>query len=171
MKGCGRISGARLAPLTVGCELHMAEKYFVREEAEELLPTLAPWLEEARDEKQKIEAFKNELELVASRIMVLGGTFPPLADLWRKKSVHDKAAERLVEVINRIQESGVLVKDLDTGLIDFPSLLDGEEIYLCWKLGEERIAFWHRVDEGFAGRKPIDDPATGGTPPQGTRLQ
>jgi hypothetical protein len=149
----------------------MADKYFDRKEAEELLPTLGPWLEEARDEKEKVEAFKNELAQVASRIMVLGGTFPPLSDLLRKKSVHDKAAEHLVEIINRIQDSGVLVKDLDIGLIDFPSLLDGEEIYLCWKLGEEHIAFWHRLDEGFAGRKPLDEPATGGTPPQGPRLQ
>jgi len=149
----------------------MADKYFDRREAQELLPTLTPWLEEARDEKQKIEAFKNELAQVASRIMVLGGTFPPLGDLLRKKSEHDKAAEHLVEIINRIQETGVLVKDLDIGLVDFPSLVDGEEIYLCWKLGEERIAFWHGIEEGFAGRKPLDEPDTGRTPPQGPRLQ
>jgi len=149
----------------------MADKYFDRREAEELLPTLTPWLEEARAEKEKIEAFKNELAMVASRIMVLGGTFPPLADLLRKKTEHDQAAERLAEVVNRIQDSGVIVKDLDVGLIDFPSLLDGEEIYLCWKLGEDHIAFWHGVDEGFAGRKPLDEPEKGPTPPQGPRLQ
>jgi len=149
----------------------MADKYFDRREAQELLPTLTPWLEEARDEKQKVEAFKNELAQVASRIMVLGGTFPPLGDLLRKKSEHDKAAEHLVEIINRIQETGVLVKDLDIGLVDFPSLVDGEEIYLCWKLGEERIAFWHGIEEGFAGRKPLDEPEPGPTPPQGPRLQ
>lgn len=149
----------------------MADKYFDRREAEELLPTIIPWLEEARDEKQRIEAFKNELAQVASRIMVMGGIFPPLADLLRKKSDHDKAAEHLVEIVNRIQDSGVVVKDLDVGLVDFPSLVDGEEIYLCWKLGEDHIAFWHRIDEGFAGRKPIDDPGTEPTPPQGPRLQ
>jgi hypothetical protein len=102
---------------------------------------------------------------------VLGGTSPPLADLMRKKTEHDAAAERLVEIVNRIQEIGVLVKDLDVGLIDFPSLLEGEEIYLCWKLGEARIAFWHGTDEGFTGRKPIDEPETGPNPPQGPRLQ
>ena len=90
--------------------------------------------------------------------MVLGGTFPPLAELLRKKSEHDEAAERLVEIVNRIQETGVLVKDLDIGLVDFPSLLEGEEIYLCWKLGEDQIAFWHGIDEGFAGRKPSTIP-------------
>ena len=149
----------------------MADKYFDRREAEELLTTLAPWLEEARSEKEKIEAFKTEVAQVASRIMVMGGIFPPLADLLRKKSEHDEAGERLVDIVNRIQETGVLVKDLDIGLVDFPSLLEGEEIYLCWKLGEEHIEFWHGVDEGFTGRKPIDDPGTGRTPPQGPRLQ
>jgi hypothetical protein len=149
----------------------MADKYFDRKEAEDLLITIAPWLEEAKGEKQTIEAFKNELAQVASRIMVLGGTSPPLADLLRKKTEHDEAAERLVEIVNRIQETGVLVKDLDIGLVDFPSLLEGEEIYLCWKLGEGRISFWHGIDEGFTGRKPLDEPETGRTPPQGPRLQ
>jgi len=149
----------------------MADKYFDRRDAELLLPTIAPWLEEARDEKQKVEDFKVELTQVTSRIMILGGTFPPLADLLRKKSEHDKAAENLVEIINRIQETGVLVKDLEMGLVDFPSLVEGEEIYLCWKLGEDHIAFWHGVDEGFAGRKPLDEPGTEPAPPPGPRLQ
>jgi hypothetical protein len=149
----------------------MADKYFDRREAEELLNTITPWLEEARNEKERIEAFKAELAQVASRIMVMGGVFPPLPGLLRKKSEHDEAAERLVELVNRIQDMGVLVKDLDIGLVDFPSLVDDEEIYLCWKLGEDHIEFWHGVDEGFAGRKPIDDPGTGRTPPQGPRLQ
>ena len=157
--------------LAVSCQLNMADKYFDRREAEELLVTIAPWLEEARSEKEKIESFKTDLAQVASRIMVLGGTFPPLADLLRKESEHEEAAERLVEIVNRIQDTGVLVKDLDVGLVDFPSLLEGEEIYLCWKLGEEHIAFWHGIDEGFAGRKPLDEPGTGRTPPQGPRLQ
>ena len=149
----------------------MADKYFDRREAEMLLPTIAPWLEEARDEKQRVETYKTEMTQVTSRIMVLGGTFPPLADLLQKKSEHEKAAEHLVEIINRIQETGVLVKDLDIGLVDFPSLVEGEEIYLCWKLGEDHINFWHGVDEGFAGRKPLDEPGTGRTPPPGPRLQ
>jgi hypothetical protein len=149
----------------------MADKYFDRKEAEDLLPTITPWLEDARGEKQTIEAFKNELAQVASRIMVLGGTSPPLADLLRKKTAHDEASERLVAIVNRIQETGVLVKDLEIGLVDFPSLMEGEEVYLCWKLGEDRIAFWHGTDEGFTGRKPLDEPEAGRTPPQGPRLQ
>jgi hypothetical protein len=149
----------------------MAEKYFDRREAEELLPTLTPWLEEARGEKQKMDAYKEELTQAASRIMVLGGTFPPFAELMRKKSEHDEAAARLSAIIEQIQETGCLVKDLDIGLVDFPSLLGEEEIYLCWKLGEERIAFWHGIEEGFAGRKPLDETGPDSTPPQGSRLQ
>ena len=127
----------------------MADKYFDRREAEELLITIAPWLEEARGEKQKIEAFKNELAQVASRIMVLGGTSPPLADLLRKKTEHDEAAERLVEIVDRIQETGVLVKDLDIGLVDFPN---------------HKPAFTgvgRQADEGdrsASRRSPLDDP-------------
>ena len=73
--------------------------------------------------------------------------------------------------MNKIQETGCVVKDLDEGLVDFPSLIEGEEVYLCWKLGEEHIDFWHGVDEGFAGRKPLDEPGSGDVPPQGPRLQ
>ncbi|MGA3165382.1 MAG: DUF2203 domain-containing protein [Terriglobia bacterium] len=156
----------RLAPLHP-----MAEKYFDRREAEKLLPRITPWLEEARGEKRKIEAFKGELMQAASRIMVLGGTFPPFGELLRKRSEHDKAAARLLEIVNRIQDTGCVVKDLDEGLVDFPSLLEGEEVYLCWKLGEERVAFWHGIDEGFSGRKPLDKPDSDPTPPQGPRLQ
>ncbi len=59
-------------------------------------------------------------------------------------------------MIERFQDAGCLVKDLEKGLVDFPTLFRGEEVYLCWKLGEESIQFWHGTHEGFAGRKPID---------------
>ena len=55
----------------------------------------------------------------------------------------------------RLERLGVLVKDLDRGLVDFPALRDGEEVLLCWQVGEDEVAFWHGVDEGFAGRKPL----------------
>ena len=58
--------------------------------------------------------------------------------------------------MNAIHERGVIVKDLDTGLVDFPALRDGEEILLCWRLGEDEVAYWHGLEEGFAGRKRLD---------------
>ncbi len=58
-------------------------------------------------------------------------------------------------LVSQIQATGALVKDLETGLLDFPAWRDGREVYLCWRYGEETVAYWHEVDAGFAGRKPL----------------
>jgi len=68
----------------------------------------------------------------------------------------DSSAARLKASLQQVQEIGCIVKDLDIGLIDFPTTFRGIEVYLCWKLGEPAIEFWHGVDEGFRGRKAID---------------
>jgi hypothetical protein len=149
----------------------MAEKYFSRREAERLLPLIEPWLEEARRQKQKLDILKEDMSRNLSRIMVLGGSLPPYGEISERKTEHDKVREELAETVKKIHDTGCLVKDLDVGLIDFPCLMDGEEVYLCWKLGERRIEYWHGVDEGFAGRKPIDDSAPDEPPPGGSRLQ
>jgi hypothetical protein len=149
----------------------MAEKYFNRQEAEHLLPMLEPWLEEARRQKQKLDALKQGMSRNLSRIMVLGGSLPPYGEISQQKTEHDKVAEELTETIKKIHETGCLVKDLDVGLVDFPCLMEGEEVYLCWKLGEGRIEFWHGVDEGFAGRKPLDNSTPDESPPGRSRLQ
>ena len=65
--------------------------------------------------------------------------------------------EKLDALIHKIQDLGVLIKDINTGLLDFPALRAGREVYLCWKHGEGEIAFWHEVEAGFAGRRPIGD--------------
>jgi hypothetical protein len=83
------------------------------------------------------------------------------------KSQRERSVTKLQEEVNRIQATGCVVKDLDEGLVDFPSLMKGEEVFLCWKLGEERILYWHGLEEGFAGRKPLDD-SPGKAPPQGS---
>jgi hypothetical protein len=149
----------------------MAEKYFNRQEAEELLPIIQPQVEQARQQKQRLEGLKAELAGATSRIMLLGGSFPSYAELAGKKAEHDKAAAKLVELVDKIQQTGCVIKDLDMGLVDFPSLLRGEEVYLCWKLGEERIGFWHGMEEGFAGRKPLDDSKPAEPRPPSGRVQ
>jgi len=135
----------------------MAEKYFNRREAEELLPMIEPQMKEACRQKQQIDTLKEELSKASSRIMLMGGSSPPYAALARRKAESEEAIRQLQETINKIQESGCVVKDLDLGLVDFPCLLKGEEVYLCWKLGEEHIGFWHGMEEGFASRKPLLD--------------
>jgi hypothetical protein len=135
----------------------MSEKYFNREEAEELLPIIRRSLEKAREQKRSLDHLDQELAAAAARIMMLGGSIPPYQELIRKKGEREESVARLEEVVNHIQETGCIVKDLDAGLVDFPTLRDGREVYLCWKLGEKRIEYWHGIDEGFAGRKPLDD--------------
>ncbi len=69
---------------------------------------------------------------------------------------HNQLAETLKSALNHILETGCLIKDLDVGLLDFPAVINKQDVYLCWKLGEDRIRFYHRQDEGFASRKPLD---------------
>ncbi|MGH9400748.1 MAG: DUF2203 domain-containing protein [Terriglobia bacterium] len=134
----------------------MPDRYFNRQEAEEILPVVGKSLEEARKQKQFLDSLDEDLSQASARIMMLGGSVPPYQELLRKKGERQRFVERLEEVVNQIQEMGCVVKDLEMGLIDFPSLRDGQEVYLCWKLGEKRIEFWHSTEEGFAGRKPLD---------------
>jgi len=149
----------------------MAEKYFDRHEAEELLPAIQQFLEEARKQKQALDSVTSDISNASLRIMMLGGSLPPFSELNHKKSQREKIAEQLSRTVDEIQQTGCVVKDLDTGLVDFPSLRRGEKVYLCWKLGEERIGYWHGIEEGFAGRKPLDDVQPGEEPPKPSRVQ
>ena len=143
----------------------MADKYFSRREAEELLPMIGSCLGEALERKKRIEALDEELSRAAAKIMALGGSIPPYEKLSATRSERERTLSELQKAITQIQETGCVVKDLDMGLVDFPSLRDGQEIYLCWKVGEQRIGFYHGIDEGFAGRKPLDNSHIAGEPP------
>jgi len=149
----------------------MAEKYFDRHEAEELLPAIEQFLEEARKQKQALDSITADISNASLRIMMLGGSLPPFSELNHKKAQREKIAEQLSRTVDEIQQTGCVVKDLDTGLVDFPSLRRGEKVYLCWKLGEERIGYWHGIEEGFAGRKPLDDVQSEEEPPGPSRVQ
>ncbi len=149
----------------------MAEKYFNRDEAEELIPLIEHCLIEARESKDKVEELDRELQRATTEIMVLGGSFPPYKKLATNRSEREESVTRLKEALERIQETGCVVKDIDEGLIDFPAMRGGEEVYLCWKLGEERIGFWHGMEEGFAGRKPLEDEGEEEPPSEPPRLQ
>ncbi len=130
-------------------------KLFTLEEAEDLTPRLGEWLQQAIDAKKEAVEVERELRSLSARINALGGAEIDPTAVAKRKLARDQAVERLQAVARSIEESGALVKDLDTGLIDFPALLGNEEVYLCWKLGEPRIEYWHRIQDGFAGRKRI----------------
>jgi len=131
------------------------EKKFNRREAEELLPRIGGLLQGAIQKKKQLEEVKEEFSRVQNRILLYGGILPPYRYLSEKRVERDALREALRENVERIQRTGCVVKDLEAGLVDFPSVVDDEQVYLCWKLGEERIGYWHRMDEGFAGRKPL----------------
>jgi hypothetical protein len=130
---------------------------FTLEQAESLLPNIEKGMREAVSSKSAYEEAESALQSIGQRVMMLGGMLVDRRVVQENKERRDRNAEILKTAIEKIQEMGCVIKDLDVGLIDFPTLFRGEEVYLCWKLGESGIRFWHGTNEGFAGRKPIDD--------------
>jgi len=132
------------------------QRLFTLTEAERVRKELEPFLLEAIDCRKKLSSLENDLSAVSARIMMMGGVLVPYEKLAKLRLEHTHLAENLKSALNRILETGCIVKDLDVGLLDFPAVIDNQDVYLCWKLGEDRIRFYHRQDEGFAGRKPLD---------------
>src|SRR6201993_159230 len=135
----------------------MSTRAFTLEEAQTLLPVLESLLKQAIAGKKLIEAVDNELQHAAHRVFLNGGTFLNVIQLARRKAEREKAIHRVKDAVAEIDATGVQVKDLDIGLLDFPCSVDGTTVLLCWKLGERGITHWHGASEGFAGRKPIDE--------------
>jgi hypothetical protein len=135
----------------------MAEKTFTLEEAQSLLPVLESLLRQAIEGKKQAEAIDAEFQEIAHRVFLNGGTFLKIVPLAKRRADRDKAVQTVKDTITEISSIGVQVKDLEMGLLDFPCVVDGQIILLCWKLGEKSIEYWHGLEEGYAGRKPIDD--------------
>jgi hypothetical protein len=136
-------------------------RLFTITEAERTRREVEPVLIEAIELRKKLAPLVEELGAISARIQWVGGSVVPYEKTARLRFEHDKLAESLKASLEHIQSTGCLIKDLDTGLLDFPAIINNEEVYLCWRLGEERIRFWHRQNEGFAGRKPLDPGDTG----------
>jgi hypothetical protein len=129
-----------------GTEL-LHERHFTREEANALLPqltTLLTQLREAKDELTDTEAHEALSEAAPSN----GG-----GDQGRRVGVAFLEVRRMLETV---AQAGIVLRDIDRGLIDFPAMLDGREIYLCWELGEEEVDYWHELEGGYGGREPLD---------------
>ena len=131
-------------------------KRFKLEEAQGLIPEVSRRLREAVALKTEFEKAERELRSSTARIMAMGGMTVDRESVREVKVRRESAAARLPKAIERVQQMGCVLKDLDIGLVDFPTLFRGVEVYLCWRLGEPAIEFWHGVDEGFAKRKTID---------------
>jgi hypothetical protein len=135
----------------------MTDRTFTLQEAQTLLPVLESLLRAAISGKKLIEEVDAELQQTAHRVFLNGGMWLNILHLARRKAEREKAGQRVKDALAEIDATGVQVKDLDIGLLDFPCEVDGRTVLLCWKLGEDKITHWHTPSEGFAGRKPIDE--------------
>ncbi|MFL5936511.1 MAG: DUF2203 domain-containing protein [Gaiellaceae bacterium] len=128
---------------------------FTPSEANEELREIRPLVEELvahRREQQRLQA---ERRALAHRIAGNGGGIHSNA-LAELEEAERRERVEVVRCVNAVHERGAIVKDPDTGLVDFPARLEGQEVLLCWRLGEEQVAHWHGLEEGFAGRKLLD---------------
>jgi len=121
-----------------------------------MLPQIRDWLREAVAVKSEFDAAEQAVQSLTARITMMGGIVVNRDRAAEDKARREVSGQRLRTILENFEQSGVLVKDLDKGLVDFPTLFRGEEVYLCWKLEEASIQFWHSTHEGFAGRKPIN---------------
>jgi len=131
-------------------------RFFTLTEAERLRVQVEPLLIRAMDSHRRMRELDGQLKDIATRIQLMGGVLVHFEKALRVRQEREKLADGVKSALEQIEATGCLVKDLDTGLLDFPTRLNEEDVYLCWRLGEDRIRFWHRIHEGFAGRKPLD---------------
>jgi hypothetical protein len=133
----------------------MAERSFTPDEANNALSEVRPVAERI----VALRARMRELEQTQSELVTaIGGNGGGYAasDLNAAQTELGGLADAAIACVERLEELGVVLKDLDTGLLDFPSERDGHEVLLCWHVGEDSVAYWHGLEDGFAGRKPID---------------
>ncbi|MGA2900536.1 MAG: DUF2203 domain-containing protein [Candidatus Acidiferrales bacterium] len=140
-------------------------KYFSLTEAERLRAQLEPVLIEAMESRRKLGEAEEQLNALAERIQRSGGLLISYEKTARMRLDRNRSEEAVRSALEQIQATGCVVKDLDVGLLDFPARINNQEVYLCWRLGEDRIRFYHRQDEGFSARKPIDPRDSGYSSP------
>lgn len=131
-------------------------RFFTLIEAESYLPEVERLLARCREAKLDFQNADNEIKAFTRQIAFAGGMAVSHARVEGPARRKQESVEALQAVVARFEEIGCLLKDVDTGLMDFPTLYRGNEVYLCWKLGENGITHWHRVEDGFPGRRPID---------------
>jgi hypothetical protein len=129
-------------------------RFFTADEANELLATVRPLVERMVECRRTLARTLAQRSRVSAIVSGNGGGLHPQA-VARLEEEAASAADGVRRAVAALQELGVAVKDLDRGLVDFPALRDGEEVLLCWQLGEEQVGYWHGVDDGFAGRREL----------------
>jgi hypothetical protein len=144
-------------------------KTFTLDEAQSLLPVLESLLKRAIEGKQSAEEVNGHLSGLAQRIYLSGGMKVDVEKVTKLRAEMETHLQRVRESIAEIDSIGAQVKDLETGLLDFPCRLDDQVVLLCWRMGEPAIVYWHPADAGFKDRQPVDErfrrrSASGGRP-------
>ncbi len=132
-------------------------KTFTLDEAQSLLPVLEALLRRATEGKEAAEKLEAELAEVNRRIHLSGGMRVDISTVARQRAEMEGHMQRVRETIAEIDAIGVQVKDMESGLLDFPCRIDDEVVLLCWRMGEATIEHWHTVEAGFKGRQPVDE--------------
>ena len=132
-------------------------KTFTIDEAQSLLPVLESLLKRAIEGKLAAQEVEAKLTELGRRIYLAGGMRVNVADAGRMRTEMEGHLQIVKESISEIDAIGVQVKDLDSGLLDFPCRMDDEVVLLCWRMGESAIEHWHTIEAGFQGRQPVDE--------------
>ena len=144
-------------------------KTFTLDEAQSLLPVLESLLKRAMEGRRSAQDLESGLNGLAQRIYFSGGMRVDTAGIARQRGEMEAHLKQVRESIAEIDAIGVEVKDLESGLLDFPCRVDDQVVLLCWRTGEPAIEHWHTVEAGFQGRQPVDErfrrrAASGGRP-------
>jgi hypothetical protein len=131
-------------------------KTFTLGEAQTVLPVVEALLRKAQTAGARAGTLEMEMQQLSHRIFLSGGMYVDVVVAARRRAERDKAVQETKDTLAEIDEIGVQVTDLNEGLLDFPCLLDGKTVLLCWKMGEKEIGYWHSPEDGFEGRKPLD---------------
>ncbi len=121
-----------------------------------LLPVLEALLQRARTAAVKAAGLEQEMRQLSQRIFLAGGMHIDVVAAARRRAEQEKATQETKDTLTEIDAIGVRVQDLEEGLLDFPCLLDGNVVMLCWKIGEPTITHWHAADESAEARQPLD---------------
>lgn len=132
-------------------------KTFTLEEAQSLLPVLESLLKRAIEGKRAAQEVEERLSELGRRIYLTGGMRVDVAAVAKQRAEMESHMQQVRETVSEIDSIGVQVKDLDAGLLDFPCKVDDQVVLLCWRMGETAIEHWHTLEDGFKGRKPLDE--------------
>ena len=132
-------------------------KTFTIDEAQSLLPVLESLLKRAIEGKRAAQEVEERLGEVGRRIYLSGGMRVDVAAISKERAEMEGHLQRVRESVSEIDSIGVQVKDMDAGLLDFPCKVDDGVVLLCWRMGESAIEHWHTIEDGFKGRKPVDE--------------